>query len=123
MGGGVVVAVTMTAPNGETLLTFDSTVGAGEADLNMGNNHASIKTTVSNATPDMPVLYAARKNDQLVLSWQGSSTNIVLQSSTFAGLSGSWSNLSYTPVVSNGVSTVTVPTTGSTKFFRLRRTP
>jgi uncharacterized repeat protein (TIGR01451 family) len=122
MGAGVVVTVTMTAQNSPTLLTFDSTVGAGEADLNMGNNHASIKTTVTDAAP-VPLLLAARKNGQLVLSWQDTSSNVMLQSSPSAGTGSSWTTVADAPVVSNGVSTVAMPMTGSTKFFRLRRAP
>jgi uncharacterized repeat protein (TIGR01451 family) len=121
MGSGVAVMVTMTAPNTPTLLTFDSTVGSGAEDLNMGNNHASIKTSVNNAIPDMPPLFAARKNNELVLSWQGVSTNIVLETSGTLGIG--WNTMGLTPVVSNGVSTVTMPFNGSTKFFRLKRVP
>jgi uncharacterized repeat protein (TIGR01451 family) len=121
MGSGLAVTVTMNAPNYGTLLTFDSTVGSGAQDLNMGNNHVSIKTSVNGATPDVPPLFVAQKNAQLVLSWQGSSTNIVLVSSTLLGTN--WVNAGMSPVVSNGVSTVTVPFSGSTKFFRLKRVP
>jgi uncharacterized repeat protein (TIGR01451 family) len=122
IGGGVIVTVTMGVPIANVLLTLDSAVGAGQLDLNPGNNRVSIKTTVSDAAAAVPALFAARKNADLVLSWQGTSTNIVLQSSTLMD-SGSWSTMGDPPVVSNGVSTVTVPTTGNTKFFRLRRIP
>jgi len=121
MGEGTVVQVTMNAPNANTLLTFDSTVGAGQMDLNMGNNHSSIKTTVSDTVPVVPALFAARKNGQLVLSWQSASTNIVLQSSSLMG--GSWGGMTNAPVVSNGVSTITMPFGGGTKFFRLKKLP
>jgi len=119
MGGGVVVNVTMTAPNFATLLTFDSTVGSGAQDLNPGNDHVSVKTSVNTAPAAMPALFAAAKNGQLVLSWQGDATNIVLE--TTGAIGGGWGNSGMAPTVSNGVSTVTVPFSGSTKFFRLKR--
>jgi hypothetical protein len=121
MGGSTVVTITMTAPNVDALLTFDATVAAAEADLNPGNNHVSIKTTVSSQTTAVPTLFAARKNGQLVLSWQGTSTDVVLQ--TVSQLGGAWSTTGSAPVVSNGVSTVTVPINAGAKFFRLRRVP
>jgi len=118
IGALATVAVTMTAPNSGGLLTFDSSVSAGETDLNTGNNHVSIKTSV-NDIPATPFLFASRKDGQLVLSWQGTGTNIVLQSS--APMGGSWGAVPEPRVVSNGVTTVTVPLSGSTKFFRLGR--
>jgi uncharacterized repeat protein (TIGR01451 family) len=121
MGSGVAITVTMNAPNNPFLLTFDSTVGSGAEDLNMGNNHVSIKTSVISASADTPPLFVARKNDELVLSWQGTATNLVLETAGSLGLN--WANAGMTPVVSNGVSTVTVPFSGSTKFFRLKRVP
>ncbi|HEY0552213.1 MAG TPA: DUF11 domain-containing protein, partial [Verrucomicrobiae bacterium] len=121
MGAGVVVIVTMTAQNTPTQLTFDATVAAGTVDLNSANNHASIKTTVTDLTP-LPVLFVAQKNGLIVLSWQGTQTNIVLE--VGAQLSaGSWNNMVGTPVVSNGVSTVTVSMDSGVKFFRLKRVP
>ena len=121
VGSGVVITVTMNAPNFPFLLNFDSLVGSGAEDLNMGNNHVSIKTSVNSASTDAPALFVARKNDELVLSWQGTSTNIVLETSGSLGVN--WANSGTTPVVSNGVSTVTVPFSCSTKFFRLKRVP
>jgi uncharacterized delta-60 repeat protein/uncharacterized repeat protein (TIGR01451 family) len=118
IGGNVLVTVTMTAPNSATLLTFDSTVSAGQTDLNTDNNHVSIKTSVSDI-PSTPFLFASRKDGQLVLSWQGTGTNIVLQSSALMG--GGWSSVPEPRVVSNGISTVTLPLNGNTKFFRLGR--
>jgi uncharacterized delta-60 repeat protein/uncharacterized repeat protein (TIGR01451 family) len=121
MGAGTVVTFTMSAPNVNTLLTFAASVGAGQADLNMGNNSASIKTTVSDAVPPVPPLFAAQKNGQLVLSWQSAQTNFVLESSSPIG--AAWGGMTNRPVVSNGVSTVTIPFSGGTKFFRLKRVP
>jgi hypothetical protein len=86
--------------------------------LNSGNNQVSIKTSV-NDIPTPPFLFASRKDGQLVLSWQGTATNIVLQSSALMG--GGWSTVPEPRVVSNGVSTVTMPLSGGTKFFRLGR--
>ncbi len=120
MGEGVVVTFTMNARNENALLTFDTTVSAGQTDLNPGNNHSSIKTTVNSGAP-VPALFAARKNGQLVLSWQTGSSNVVLESSSLMG--STWSNTPNVPVVSNGVSTVTVPMNGGAKYFRLRRVP
>ena len=121
MNAGVVVTVRMTAQNTPTQLTFDATVAAGTADLNSVNNHVSVKTTVTDSVP-LPLLFAARKNGQVVLSWQSAETNIVLETGTLLSV-GSWSNMVGTPVVSNGVSTVTVPIDAGLKFYRLKRVP
>lgn len=121
VGSGTVVSVTMRAQNVTGQLTVDSTVASATADLNHVNNHASIKTSVVDGSA-VPMLFAARKNNQLVLSWQGTATNIVLETSGLIG-SGSWTGAGATPVVSNGVSTVTVPMGSGLKFYRLKRAP
>ncbi len=121
MGAGVVVTVTMTAQNTPTQLTFDATVAAGTADLNSANDHASVKTTVTDLSP-LPLLFVAQKNGQIVLSWQSTQPNIVLESGTLLS-AGSWNNTAGTPVVSNGVSTVTVSMDAGAKFYRLKRVP
>jgi uncharacterized delta-60 repeat protein/uncharacterized repeat protein (TIGR01451 family) len=120
VGGTAVITVQMTAPNATALLTFDSSVGAAQQDLNGGNNRVSIKTTVSE-TPAPPALFAALKNGQMVLSWASNSSNVVLQTS--GSLGSTWSRVLSAPTVSNGVSTVTVPATAGPKFFRLQRVP
>jgi len=122
MNASAVVTVTMRAPGVSTQLTFDSTVAAGTADLNPNNNHASIKTSVTEGTAAVPTLFAARKNGQLVLSWQGTSTNIVLQSASALN-AGSWGDATNTTVISNGATTVTAPMNGGLKFYRLKRVP
>lgn len=121
IGSGVAITVTMNVPNSPALLTFDSAVGSGAADVNMGNNQTSIKTSVIGASTDTPPLFVARKNGELVLSWQGTTTNVFLEASGALGIG--WANSGMTPVVSNGVSTVTVPLSGGSKFFRLKRVP
>jgi uncharacterized repeat protein (TIGR01451 family) len=121
MNASAVVTVTMRAPNANGQLTFDSTVGAGTADLNSINNHAAVKTSVSDGGA-LLTLFVARQNGQIVLSWQSASTNVVLQSSSLLS-AGSWSNATNAPVVSNGVSTVTAPMNAGMKFYRLRRVP
>ncbi len=121
MGVGVVVTVTMTAQNTPTQLTFDATVSAGTTDLNSVNDHASVKTTVTDVPP-LPLLFVARKNSQIVLSWQSAETNIVLESGSLL-TPGSWNNATGTLVVSNGASTVTVPMDANAKFYRLKRVP
>ncbi len=122
LGSGTVVTVTMTAPATNALLTFDSTVASSEVDPNPGNNHVSIKTTVG-AAPDVPPLFVARKNSQLVLSWQDASTNVVLRTAATIGVAADWSGVPNAPVISNGVSTVTMPMDSGLKFFRLQRVP
>ena len=119
-GAGVVVTITVLAPSVTGQLTFDTTVTSATADPNALNNFASIKTTVSDSVP-VPLLFVARKNSQVVLSWQGSAPNVVLEASALLGVS--WTNAAVTPVVSNGVSTVTLPMDSGGKFYRLKRTP
>jgi hypothetical protein len=38
-------------------------------------------------------------------------------------MGGAWNGTTNAPVVSNGVSTVTMPFSGPTKFFRLKKLP
>ena len=119
LDAGTVVTVTMTAPGTPLLLTIDATVASAVSDSNSGNNHVSVKTSVVDPG-GVPLILAARKNGQLVLSWPGTATNIELQSA--AALSG-WAPATNAPVYSNGFTTVTMPLNGGTKFFRLRRIP
>ena len=119
LNAGTVVTVTMTAPSTPGLLTIDSTVASAVADANPANNHVSIKTSVIDPGA-VPLIFAARKNNQMVLSWSGTATNVVLQSAaTFSG----WIPSTNAPVYSNGFTTVTVPLSTGTKFFRLKRVP
>jgi uncharacterized repeat protein (TIGR01451 family) len=119
VGAGTFVTVQMTAPNANLDMTFNAAVGGGVADLNLANNQASATTTVSDAI--VPLLSATRKSGQLVLSWDGASPKMVLQSAP--STSGTWQTVTSTPVVSDGSSSVTMPLQPGLRFFRLRAIP
>jgi uncharacterized repeat protein (TIGR01451 family) len=119
VGAGTLVTVQMTAPNANMDLTFNTVVGGGVADFNLANNQASATTTISDSI--VPPLLAARKSGQVVLSWQGASPKLVLQSAP--SMSGTWQTATNTPVVSNGSSSVTMPLQSGLRFFRLRAIP
>ncbi len=119
VGAGALVTVTMTAPNSNAQLTYTASAGAGETDFNVANNQASANTTVSDTV--VPPLLAARKGGQVVLSWQGTSPKMVLQSAS--SMTGNWQTSTNAPVITNGSSSVTLPAQSGLRFFRLRAIP
>lgn len=56
----------------------------------------------------------------VVISWPTVPAGFALQSTSDPGLAGSWSAVSQSVMVSNGVSTVTLPVIASRQFFRLQ---
>jgi hypothetical protein len=72
------------------------------------------------ALPPLP-LGIVRSQSNVVLSWpDANSTGFVLEFSNSLPAS-TWSPETTAPVVATGQKTVTIPTTGSTRFYRLRR--
>ncbi len=101
------------------MLDFASSVGTTTADGNNQNNRAIVSTVVG-GTIAVPPISVSRSNGNLILSWASDSSSLVLES---ASSIGSWTVDPHSPSVSGGTSTVTIPMTAGTKFYRLKRVP
>jgi hypothetical protein len=83
-----------------------------------GTSNTCTRTVTIVPPPKVP-LTATRFGPNLVLQWPADATTLTLQSATNLGPSTTWSNVSPTPVVSNGQNTVTNPMSGALRFYRL----
>ena len=70
--------------------------------------------------PSIKKLKATADGNQLNLSWPAPSTGFALQESSSLGSLTSWTNVTQTPAVINGLNMVSVGTTNAVKSFRLR---
>lgn len=66
-----------------------------------------------------PQLHVGASGGSLTISWPDTATGFILESSATMA-AGSWTTVTAGQTDSNGTITVTVPTTGADKFFRLR---
>jgi uncharacterized delta-60 repeat protein len=66
-----------------------------------------------------PALNIARSNSFAVLSWPAAFGNYQLQANTNLLLSNGWSSITAARSTNNGLISMSLPTTGSRKFFRL----
>jgi hypothetical protein len=69
--------------------------------------------------PQQVTLGAQAQNGQMLIYWPEAATGYALQTSLAIGPGASWVPMSVTPVVTNGMNQVTVPTTGNAAFYRL----
>jgi hypothetical protein len=67
-----------------------------------------------------PSLNIARSNAFLIVSWPVSGTNFRLEENTNLSLPNGWSAVAETRSTNGNRISVTVPTTASHKFFRLK---
>ncbi len=65
-----------------------------------------------------PVLAISRTGNQLVISWKAAVGYDLVSSSS---VTGTWNTVGTTPVIENGIATVTVDITGQSQFYRLRK--
>lgn len=72
------------------------------------------------ASDQPPVLTARTSGTSFELSWPRSAINYSLEQTT-SFISNSWSAVTQSPILSNGVYSITVPLSGSSGFFRLAR--
>jgi len=121
VGAGRTFTVNMTAPATGGVLIYNATVRTTTSDLNTGNNQRSASTTVVDPSP-LPLLKGVRQGGQFVVTWPGTASNIVLVSAPTVS-SATWSTVPGSPVISNGVSTVTLPLGSASQFYRLKRVP
>jgi hypothetical protein len=68
----------------------------------------------------LPVLISASQSDKLVLSWPANAVGFTLVYATDLPAT-SWATSSPSPLIVNGVYTVTNTMSGSSKYYRLKR--
>jgi uncharacterized delta-60 repeat protein/uncharacterized repeat protein (TIGR01451 family) len=123
VNAGATGTFVVTVPGVPGTITNTAVAGTTQSDLNGLNNLVFTKTAVTNGVPlPPPPLFSARKNGQVVLTWQ-STPNVVLETKAQLGAI-SWNTATNAVVASNGVSSATVPVNGpGSSFFRLKRNP
>ena len=68
-----------------------------------------------------PAMDAVLSGANVVLSWPDSAIGFGLESTAVLGATANWLPVAGTPTDINGRFTVTIPTAGAPKFFRLRK--
>jgi hypothetical protein len=72
----------------------------------------------------IPTLSIAVQDTNVLLNWQATATNFVLQQAELEGLvSMMWTNISVVPIATNGQSLVELPLSEQGKLYRLRYVP
>ncbi len=69
----------------------------------------------------LPKVTASVSGGNLSISWSASASGFVLQSSPKLGQGATWTPVTTAPTSANGTSTVTVPTSSGTLFYRLAK--
>jgi hypothetical protein len=85
-------------------------------------NARTLSTTYTGsavAITPLPSLDIVLKQQGITLSWPAWATNYLLQTSDDLGSSSVWTNADAVVRLTNGLSTATVPVSGSTRFYRL----
>jgi uncharacterized repeat protein (TIGR01451 family) len=98
---------------GPRSLTNVFTVAASQPDPNLGNNSATVITSIA-----APVLSIRRSGGNAVITWRSPSTGYTLESSLNA--TGAWSAAGLPVINTGGTNSATTPATGR-KFFRLHK--
>jgi uncharacterized delta-60 repeat protein/uncharacterized repeat protein (TIGR01451 family) len=117
LGAGAVTSASIVVrPTAGGTITNTAVCASGVLDPLKANNTASVKTIVIGAT-----ITFAKSGPNLVLSWPGQLTTYVLESSPVLGPSAVWTQVTQPPpLLVGGQYTVTVGTTNTTTYFRLR---
>jgi len=106
---GVVGSIAL-QPDGKVLISGDFTMLNGV-----------LRPRVARLYGDfIPSLSIARSNAFVLVSWPVSGTNFRLEENTNLSLANDWSAVGETPSTNNNFISVSLPATGSRKFFRLR---
>lgn len=92
----------------------------GTATLGGAHNHGTIFRILM---PTVPIpLTTTRSGSSVVIAWSTNATGYTLQTSTnLMSVSTAWTNVSTTPLIQDGQYKVVVSTTGSRRFYRLKR--
>ena len=72
-------------------------------------------------TPSLKKLQVREATGQMTLCWSAPSTGFQLESNTNLPSGAAWTNVTNVPSVTNGLNTVTLPTTNPVAFFRLNK--
>jgi hypothetical protein len=68
-----------------------------------------------------PTMAIAQSGTTVVISWPVAATGFGLETTTSLGPQASWSAVTASPVVEDGLNKVSVPIEGTSKFYRLRK--
>ncbi|MFM1768765.1 MAG: hypothetical protein RJA22_1294 [Verrucomicrobiota bacterium] len=112
--GGTATVTLSGAPTFPGTLTDTVLVRAAQADVNLGNNQATIKTSVQALA-----LRLAHQAGGCVLRWPAPATGYTLEYASALNAS-TWLPYGGTPTVVNGENVLTVTMTNGWRFFRLR---
>ncbi len=99
-------------------------VGDGTATIVANYLGQSATNSLSVYTPipaDAPTLSASWQPGQVILRWPASATNYLLESRSTLSVGGVWQDLTDVPVVIGEDTVVTNATTGSERYYRLRK--
>ncbi|MGA3268266.1 MAG: choice-of-anchor tandem repeat GloVer-containing protein [Verrucomicrobiota bacterium] len=106
-------------PKGALTLGGNVLYGATTSGGLGANAGAIFSYTLSSTLSSTALLSIARSGTNVILTWSTNASNYTLQSSAQVGAGASWSAASPSPVVVNGLETVTNGISGKTKFYRL----
>jgi len=82
------------------------------------NNNTTLNTTTFNQVQFSPSLLFTLSGNSLQFNWP---TNFTLQTTTNLMVSNGWSNVSFSPTLTNGQYTLAIYTTNAQQFFRLKQ--
>jgi len=118
LGSGLppVTVTVVGVPTFPGTITALATVSGGQTDVVPANNTFSIKTSV---VPLALAIAIAHQGSDCVLRWPAPAAGYTLQYAN-SMRSTSWATYPVTPTVVNGMNTVIVNMTNSTRYFRLR---
>jgi uncharacterized repeat protein (TIGR01451 family) len=116
--GGPNAVVTLTVvPTAAVTLTDTASAFSAFPDPSLGNNSASVTTTVW----PLPVLSISALPGQVQISWPSVLNTFSLQSRGSLNPGLNWSNILATPSQSGGSNIIIEPTTDAAKFYRLKQ--
>lgn len=101
------------SPTGQLILSGDTLYGTAAYGGKSGNG------TVFAISLGSPKLTIIPSGGNVMLFWPTNDTTLTLQSTT--DLASPWAAISQSPVAINGQNSVTLPTSGAKRFFRLSR--
>lgn len=103
--------------------TLQSFIGQPITTTSAGGNFSmetsSVSLTIALQTEGSPTLFLRATNGVAILSWNVTERSYVLEESPILN-SDQWQSVPQTPIVTNGMVTVTISVTPGTRFFRLR---
>ncbi len=113
--------VAASATNG-TSISFSSTPvvkAVADAEANtLSAIYLKGTVTISSSESSSPMITISQSNGKLILAWPASATGFNLESNPSL-VSSNWAGVSVTPVTNSTTISVTIPTSGTQKFYRL----